>query len=184
MLKPLYHRILVLGAHGAGKTTLSRLLALHYELPIIHLDREFFLPGFVKPDPTGWLERTKRIANSEKWVMDGNYLDTIEFRLARANFIVWIDLPRHICLTRLFVRTLLNLGQGRDDLPENCLDNFRFSNFRNALRWQQMQRPAVIRIVEQAARLQKKVVVLNSRKAVREFARAFPCQMEEADRLT
>ena len=41
-------RILVIGCPGAGKSTLSRQLGEKLGLPVIHLDRLFWKPGWVE----------------------------------------------------------------------------------------------------------------------------------------
>ena len=69
-------KITILGFSGAGKSTLAAALGRRYGLPVLHLDRVHFAPG--------WAERTQPAqqadvaafldANSETgWVIDGNY---------------------------------------------------------------------------------------------------------------
>lgn len=42
-------RILVLGPCGAGKSTLAAQLGKRLDLPVIHLDSEYWRPGWVEP---------------------------------------------------------------------------------------------------------------------------------------
>ena len=44
-------RILVLGPCGAGKSTPAVKLGAKLGLPVIHLDKEYWRPGWVEPDP-------------------------------------------------------------------------------------------------------------------------------------
>ena len=43
------------------------------DLPIIHLDRHFWNPGWVEPDRKGWRRKVVELSSRDAWVMDGNY---------------------------------------------------------------------------------------------------------------
>ena len=47
-------RVLILGSPGAGKSTFARRLAERSGLPLIHLDKHFWRPGWVEPAPEEW----------------------------------------------------------------------------------------------------------------------------------
>src|SRR4029453_17629537 len=113
-------RILVIGSSGTGKSTLARQLASKLGLPIIHLDKEFWLPGWVAPDPAAWQGRVKGLAAREAWGMGGNYRGTFATRVPRAAAIVWLDLPRRIFFPRAVWRIAKSYGRVRPDLPPGC----------------------------------------------------------------
>lgn len=66
-------RIVVLGCSGAGKSTLARELGGQLGLPVVHLDREFWLPGWVEPDKSAWAARVDALVAGERWITDGNF---------------------------------------------------------------------------------------------------------------
>jgi adenylate kinase family enzyme len=102
------NRILVLGSPGAGKSTFSRRLGIVLGFPVIHLDAHFWKPGWEKPERKAWIETQRElIASSESWIMDGNYGSTIEVRLREADTVILLDIPRRVCLSRVFRRRLL-----------------------------------------------------------------------------
>lgn len=86
-------RILVLGCAGAGKSTVARALGARYGLPVVHLDRHYWRPGWVAPSETDWRAEVERLAASPHWVMDGNYSGTMPQRATHANAIVFLDIP-------------------------------------------------------------------------------------------
>lgn len=123
-------RILVIGSPGAGKTTLSRDLAARLGLPLIHLDREYFGPGWGMPSRPEWRARVRDLAARSEWVMEGNYASTFDLRVPRATAIVWLDAPRWKCLFRVSWRVLRHYGRQRPDLGPGCTERFDASFMR------------------------------------------------------
>jgi hypothetical protein len=98
------HRVLVLGCPGSGKTVLARRLAGALGLPAVHLDDEYWRPGWSRPDPREWLHQQSMLVARPHWVIDGNYLDSVELRAARADLVVVVDAPTIRCLARVLIR--------------------------------------------------------------------------------
>lgn len=96
---------MVLGSPGSGKSTLARALGQALQLPVCHLDRLYTRDGHKLPVPA-WAELTENWARRDAWVIDGNYLATLELRYARADTLVLLDLPRPLCLWRALRRSL------------------------------------------------------------------------------
>jgi adenylate kinase family enzyme len=120
-------RILVIGSPGAGKSTLARRLAERLGLPLIHLDREYFGPGWTMPTKPEWRDRVKALAARPAWVMEGNYASTFDIRVPRATAVVWLDLPRWKCLSSALWRVARHYGRTRPDLGPGCIERFDFS---------------------------------------------------------
>ena len=51
---------------------------------------------------------------TDAWIINGNYGDTIELRIAAAELVVFLDINRFVCLRGAARRT----GKKRDNLPE------------------------------------------------------------------
>lgn len=117
-------RVLVIGNCGSGKSTASLLLARRLDLPLIHLDREFWRPGWVEPSTSEWDMRTRELVQGERWLIDGNYSNSLEQRLARADTVVWLDFPRLFCLGQVLRRVRLFHGKTRADCGEGCPERF------------------------------------------------------------
>lgn len=112
-------RIVILGNAGSGKSTLARALGQRLGLPVVHLDRLFWEPGWVEPDAEQFRERMRAALATDAWVSEGNYARrTFDLRLPRADLVIWLDTPRWTCLRRVIVRSLLN--RPRPDLAEGC----------------------------------------------------------------
>jgi adenylate kinase family enzyme len=113
-------RILVIGSSGTGKSTLARAMGPRLGLPVIHLDQEYWLPGWTAPEPAAWRARVEKLAAREAWVMEGNYSGTFDIRVPRAQAIVWLDLPRRIYFPRTVWRMVRGYGRVRPDLAPGC----------------------------------------------------------------
>jgi adenylate kinase family enzyme len=134
-------RILIIGCSGAGKSTLARRMGKLLDLPVIHLDREYWKPGWT-PTPDADFDRTiARLVERERWIIDGNYSRTLESRLARADAVIHLDFPRWRCLLRICRRVLLNsnFNHQRADMAEGCAEQWDWEfiewvwNFRRAV---------------------------------------------------
>jgi adenylate kinase family enzyme len=115
--------VLVVGSGGAGKSTLAVRLGAAWHLPVVHLDREFWQPGWVETPKPAWRERVTELVAQPRWVMDGNYGGTVELRMGRADLIVLLDLPRRVTIPRVLRRSLVWRGRSRPDMAEGCTEH-------------------------------------------------------------
>lgn len=148
-------RWLLLGAGGAGKTTLALELGRILSLPIIHLDRHYWSPGWVPPPDTAWDAKVEDLVQQDEWIMDGNYSRTLDLRLPRAQAVILLDLPPTVCLWGIVRRGAFRRGRARKDLPEGCMEHFpnlEFLLYVATYRWR--SRPKVLRKVRNAAHVQ------------------------------
>jgi adenylate kinase family enzyme len=99
----------------SGKSTFARELGQRLGLPVTHLDALYWRPGWVAPPLEEWRAQVRQVAERDSWIIDGNYSDTIDLRFARADTIIFLDLPRRTYLRRVLLRTLRYRGQIRPD---------------------------------------------------------------------
>jgi adenylate kinase family enzyme len=111
-------RIVILGNAGSGKSTFAREVGERLHLPVVHLDKLFWGPGWSKPQNEAFRARVSEALSGDGWVCEGNYRQTFDLRLPRADLVVWLNTPRATCLRRVVLRSVLN--RPRPDLPAGC----------------------------------------------------------------
>lgn len=125
-------RILVVGCCGAGKSVLSRELGKKLGLPVVHLDRLFWLPGWVERGPA---KRSMRFSRRSFGATDGswtgNFSRTFARRLESADAVIFLRYSRFCCLSGVFRRWIRYFGRSRPDLGEGCPEkiDLRFLRF-------------------------------------------------------
>lgn len=106
-------RTLVVGSPGAGKSTFARAMRDACGLPLIYLDMIWHTPDKANVTCEQFDRRLTRELARDRWIIDGNYLHTLERRLERTDTVFLFDLPVDICLAGAAAR----IGQPREDLP-------------------------------------------------------------------
>jgi adenylate kinase family enzyme len=134
-------RVLVLGGSGAGKSTLARQIAKISGLPLIHLDRHYWRPGWQEPDRETWEREVEKLLRGRQWVMDGNFGGTLSARLAVADTAILLDFPTWRCLARVLRRIIGTLGRTRPDMAAGCPERFDFAFLMYVYRYRRRDRP-------------------------------------------
>lgn len=99
-------RIVVTGVAGAGKSTVAKALEARTGLPLFHLDLAFWKPGWVEPSESQWRDQQRELLAGDGWIADGNYTDTLDLRLERADTVVVLATPWWRCAGRAMLRGL------------------------------------------------------------------------------
>lgn len=161
-------KVLVIGSGGAGKSTFARRLGATLGVAVIHLDSHYWKPGWVESQKAEWQETLEGLLAGDSWVMDGNYSDTLERRLDVCDTVIFLDLPRTVCLWRVLKRTFRHWHTSRPDGAEGCPEQFSPAFLLWVWNYPKRSRPKVIRRLEDNAG-GKKIIRLRSRAEVEKF---------------
>ena len=100
--------------------------------------------------------------------MDGNFSGTLPERLDACDAVVFLDLPRTICVWRVLKRVVRHYGRARADMPDGCQERFDFPFLLWVWNSPARSRPKVLALLE-PYRQTKSVVHLRSQREVDEF---------------
>lgn len=101
----------VIGVGGAGKTTFSVELGRRLGLPVIHLDRLYWRPGWSAMPDDEWRSVVAGLVREPAWVLDGNYSRTLDLRVATADTLVFFDVRRPTAFLGVARRWLRHHGR-------------------------------------------------------------------------
>ncbi|MFE3839449.1 AAA family ATPase [Pseudogemmobacter sonorensis] len=113
-------RIMIIGQPGSGKSTLARELGRITGLPVVHIDRIHWQPGWVERSRPEKTRLCLEVEAGEAWIFEGGHSATWKNRIQRADLLVWLDLPLGLRFRRVLWRLVRSYGRSRPDLPEGC----------------------------------------------------------------
>lgn len=117
-------RVMIFGGSGSGKSTLAQKLGEITGLPVVHIDPMYWKPNWVQRDKDETHAMVLEATSKDSWVFDGNHHSTFPERIARADHMVYLDLPTYLRLWCVILRTLKYLGKPRPDMAQGCPERF------------------------------------------------------------
>ncbi len=100
---------------------LTSLVRVELESQHYHIDQLFFNPNWEEKSRKELRESIQSIVtHNDKWIIDGNYADTIPIRFEECTLVIILDYPRSIYFTRVLKRIFTNLGRVRPDMAPGC----------------------------------------------------------------
>ena len=166
-------RVLVIGSGGAGKSTFSARLAERTGLPLIHLDALYWRPGWIEPAKAEWEQTVAILVSTERWVMDGNYGGTLERRLAVADTVVFLDLPRTRCIYQALKRRIRFHGRSRPDMTPGCPERLTWDFLRWIWRYPVERRPKILQQLSEL-RTDQQAIIFHTQAEVEAFLLSLP----------
>ena len=106
---------------GAGKSTFARRLRDKTGIPLYYLDMLWHKPDKTNITREEFDAGLNGIMKNEAWIIDGNYLRTLEVRLQNFDTVFFLDYPLELCLEGARART----GKEREDFRQWILDFLR-----------------------------------------------------------
>ena len=155
-------KIIVIGCPGAGKSTLSRLLHSKTGIPLYHLDMLYWNGDKTTVEKDVFLDRLSNVLAEDEWIIDGNYISTMELRLSLCDTVFFLDYPTELCLDGVRTRR----GVARSDIP--WIETDEDAEFIEYVeKFNVEQRPCVLSLLERYS--DKNIFIFKSREEADEF---------------
>lgn len=161
-------KFVIIGSGGSGKSTLAKKLGEMLSIEVHHLDAIFWKPGWISTPKDEQIAVQEELISHDNWIIDGNYGGTIDIRLQAADTIIFVDLSRWICMTRVLKRRFQYRNKKRLDMAEGCEERISLEFLKWVWEYPAKRKP---KIMEKLRRLsnEKEIVILKSPNDVREY---------------
>ena len=161
-------RVMIIGCGGAGKSTLARKLGEKTGLPVVHLDQFWWAPGnWQHLTREEFDERMMQEMEKPQWILDGNFNRTLELRLSRCDTVIYLDMPRLVCIKNWIGRVIKNWGHARVDMAEGCNEWFDPEMLRWIWKFNKQNRRRYYRLLEDVEEVD--IIILKNRRQVERF---------------
>ena len=160
-------RIMIIGCGGSGKSTLAQQLGEKLGLPVVHLDKLFWHPGWVESAKEEIDEKILRELEKDCWIMDGNYTRTMSRRLERCDTVIYLDFSRGACLLGVVKRILTTYGKVRPDMGVGCPERIDFEFLKWVWDYNKNNRERNYKLLNESQHAE--TIVLKNRRMVRKF---------------
>lgn len=157
-------KIVVIGCPGAGKSTFARRLREMTGLPLYYLDQIWHKADRTTVSKEEFDAKLREIIRQDSWIIDGNYLRTMENRLEACDTVFFLDYPLEICLEGAKAR----IGTVREDMPwvETEFDE----EFRQwILDFPEDQIPVIYELLKKYE-IEKEIIIFKSRDEAEKFS--------------
>lgn len=163
-------RILIIGCGGAGKSTLARQLGEKLGVPVVHLDKLFWKPGWVERSDEEFDAILAQELEKPRWIMDGNFNRTMPQRMEKCDTIIYLDFGRFACLRGVLKRVLTTYGKVRPDMGEGCPERFDLEFLKWVWNFNKNKRQNYYRLLNEAEGIE--TIALKNRHQVKQFLKS------------
>ena len=161
-------KVLIIGSGGAGKSTFARRLSQIIGIEVIHLDKFYWQPNWVRVAEEDWAKTLESLMAKDAWLMDGNYSRTMEMRFQACDTIIFLDIPRTVCLYRVLKRRLIYRRTNRPDVAQGCNEKIDTEFLSWIWNYPKRNKPFIEAKLQQFAN-EKTIIRLESKREVERF---------------
>ncbi|MEX6505649.1 hypothetical protein [Jiella sp. M17.18] len=140
--------VMVVGSPGSGKSTLAREIAGRFGHRLIHMDRIYWTAGWRLRPALDQLRMVEAAIDADGWIFDGNHTTSVQIRAKRADTLIWLDLPRSLCIARVLKRVATGYGRVRQDMAEGCPERLDIGFLRWVWTFPRHSRPGLERLFD------------------------------------
>lgn len=166
----MYNRISIIGGSGTGKSTLCEILSNSLNLPAIHLDAINYNSNWEQVNKNKRDSIINSKSEQDKWIIDGNYMETLKNRLLKSDLIIWLDYSTFTQLKGIFKRFFKTYNKERPEIP-GCKDHLTFKFIKYVATFNKKKRPLIINILKEIP--ENKLLVFKNQKDLNIWIKKF-----------
>jgi adenylate kinase family enzyme len=164
LLSPAIDRVAIIGCGGSGKTVLAGQLANHLGLTVTNLDARYYDDGWNPTPPERFAALQRELVTADRWIIEGNYASTLPIRLARADTVIFLDLPARTCLWGIAQRRWRYRGGQHTD---GVYDRITWSFIKYVIGYRRSMRPRVTALLAEHGQHARYIRLTSRRQANR-----------------
>ena len=155
-------KVIIIGCPGSGKSTFAQKLHKIIAIPLYHLDMMYWNSDKTTVSREVFLSRLVKVLQKDSWIIDGNYLSTMEMRLSACDTVIFLDIDTKTCLEGIKERR----GKARADMPwVESEEDEEFTAFIRS--FTQETRPQIMNLLSKYP--EKQIIILKDRASADDF---------------
>jgi adenylate kinase family enzyme/ribosomal protein S18 acetylase RimI-like enzyme len=166
-------KIAIVGNAGSGKSTLGLELSKILGLPLYHLDQYFWLPGWQEPEREEFEKIHNELCNKDKWVIEGMAIRFFEYRIQKADCVIFLDIPTFRCLYRILKRAFVYYGKEYFSSAKGCPERGPSWKFLKFIWNFNKERKPIIEALLQQYKDTKKIFIVKNETELKELIKKF-----------
>ncbi len=155
------NRILIIGGPGTGKTTLAQKLSSILKIPAIHLDGINYKSNWEKVENDIRDKIILEKIKADKWIIDGNYANTLKQRIEKADLIILLDYSTFSIIKGVVTRYITNFNKEKKEIP-GCKERIDKEFFKYVISFRKNGRKKIVEQIDNKTK--EKVIVFYNRK--------------------
>ncbi|MDQ2088023.1 hypothetical protein RBH29_16460 [Herbivorax sp. ANBcel31] len=93
---------------------------------LVEMDKLFWKAGWKLITIKELEEKLTQIIHLESWIIDGNYINTMDVRLEASDTVIFLDFSLWICLWGIIKRRFIYRKSERPDITSGCYENLNW----------------------------------------------------------
>lgn len=123
-------KIAIIGFAGSGKSTLATQLGNSLGIEVFRMAEIMWGPNWVRLTNSEWKDNINKIIQKDSWIIDGKASRNVrgivyDIEFPKADLIIFLDLPKSLCLWRIFKRATQYTGKHKPELSFQYPQSFR-----------------------------------------------------------
>jgi adenylate kinase family enzyme len=162
-------KIAIIGNPGSGKSTCARNIHKILNVPLYHLDRHYWKPGWQRPNREEFARIHHELCDRENLIIEGLATRHFEYRAQKADIIIFLDIPLATCIYRILKRAFLNYGKEGFASPAGCPERLPDREFMHYVwTFNRVHQPVVLSLLA-TYKSTKKIFIIQDESAVQQI---------------